>query len=556
MTTLATNAGGSVPTDGVTLDSPRTGAPTYPEMREPDELSQDAELTVSHSAATLPEPDELAAVADRRARLVERHGRSLREHTARGALVNTVFLISFSALGFVRGFVLAHFLTRADYGVWGILVVSLGTILWLKQVGIGDKFIQQDDPDQEVAFQKAFTLELAFNAIFMVVLALALPVIAIVYNQWKLVPPGIVLLLLLPAGALQAPFWVYYRDMEFFRQRLMQGIEPVVGFVVAVGMAAAGAGYWALAGGLLAGSWSSAIVAIIFSPYKLRLRFDVGTLRSYATFSWPLFVGNGASMVVAQSAVIAGNAKLGLAGVGVVALASNITVLTQRVDALVTQTLYPAICAVRDRLDLLGESFVKSNRLALMWAMPFGVGLALFCGDLVHYLLGDKWKPAVTLLQFYGVIAAVGHIGYNWDAFMRATARTRPIAVASVSSMVAFLAIGLPMLFAHGLTGLAIGVAAQTAANMIVRSYYLAKLFEGFTYLRHASRAVIPTVPAVVAVFAVRLVESGPRTFAMAVGELSLYIAITIVFTWWSERQLLREALAYVHRRKPAEAPV
>jgi PST family polysaccharide transporter len=305
---------------------------------------------------------------------------------------------------------------------------------------------------------------------------------------------------------------------------------------------------------VLAGAWASAIVAVIASPYKLRLRFDVGTLRSYASFSWPLMIGNGASMVVAQSAVIAGNIKLGLAGVGVVALASNITVLTQRVDGLVTTTLYPAICAVRDRLDLLGESFVKSNRLALMWAMPFGVGLAIFCGDLVHFVLGDKWQPAVTLLQFYGVIAAVGHIAYNWDAYMRATARTRPIAVASVASMVAFLVFGLPLLFAYGLTGLAIGVAAQTAVNLIFRAYYLRQLFDGFTYLRHASRAVIPTIPAVLAVFALRVAESGHRTFAEAVGELSVYVAITIAATWWSEKSLLREALGYVKSRGAVEA--
>ena len=37
--------------------------------------------------------------------------------------------------------------------------MSLGTLVWLKQVGIGDKYIQQDEGDQERAFQKAFTLE-------------------------------------------------------------------------------------------------------------------------------------------------------------------------------------------------------------------------------------------------------------------------------------------------------------------------------------------------------------------------------------------------------------
>ena len=50
-----------------------------------------------------------------------------------------------------------------EYGVWGILVAALGTLLWLKQVGIGDKYVQQEDDDQELAFQQAFTLELALQ---------------------------------------------------------------------------------------------------------------------------------------------------------------------------------------------------------------------------------------------------------------------------------------------------------------------------------------------------------------------------------------------------------
>ena len=532
-----------------TLPQPTGGPPPAPEG-----IPNDAEASAPH-ATRLADPDETEALERRRADLIRRHGRGLRRHAARGALVNTTFMIALSGLSFIRGFVLAHFLTRADYGVWGILAVSLGTLLWLKQVGIGDKYIQQDEDDQELAFQKAFTLELMFSGIFMVLLAAALPLFAILYNQWKLVPPGLVILLLLPANALQAPLWVYYRNMDFVRQRTLQAVEPVVGFVVALVVAAAGAGYWALAAGVLAGAWSSAVVAVIASPYKLRLRYDKGTLRSYASFSWPLFVANGSGLVIAQSAVIASNAKLGLAAVGVIALASNITVFTERVDGLITGTLYPAICAVRHRAKLLKESFIKSNRLALIWAMPFGVGLSLFCGDLVHYGLGDKWHPAVTLLQVYGAIAAIGHIGFNWDAYMRATGQTRPLAVAAAASMFTFVVFGIPLLLLYGLPGLAAGVALQTAANMVCRAYYLSKLFEGFDYLRHAMRAILPTVPAAAAVLLMRVVESGERTLAIAALELAVYCGLTVLATWWMERALLREALAYIRRRRGAPAP-
>jgi hypothetical protein len=43
-------------------------------------------------------------------------------------------------------------------------------------------------------------------------------------------------------------------------------------------------------------------------------------------------------------------------------------VFTERLDTIVSDTLYPTVCAVADCPALLFEAFVKSNRLALMWA--------------------------------------------------------------------------------------------------------------------------------------------------------------------------------------------
>src|SRR3712207_8258636 len=46
----------------------------------------------------------------------------------------------------------------SEYGTFGILAAVLGTLLWLKQVGVGDRYVQQRDDDQERAFHIAFTL--------------------------------------------------------------------------------------------------------------------------------------------------------------------------------------------------------------------------------------------------------------------------------------------------------------------------------------------------------------------------------------------------------------
>lgn len=500
-----------------------------------------------------PEPGSSSSLVEPRRRF-ELRGRSLREHAARGVLINTVFMIGLSFLGLVKGFLLAGFLSPTDYGVFGVAAVSINTLVSLREIGIRDKFIQQDEVDQEVAFQKAFTLQLMIMAISTVVLVGAMPVIAAVYGESELILPGLVLIFAVAAGSFQTPLWIFTRRMEFLTQRVLSAVDPVVAFVVSILLAIAGAGYWALVVGIAAGAWSAAIASMIKSPYRLRLRYDREALRTYWQFSWPLFMTALGTLLLAQASVLSTEARLGMAGAGALILAVTITQFTERVDALVTGTLYPAICTVKDRTDLLLESFVKSNRLALMWAMPFGMGVSLFCGDLVALGIGEKWRPAIPLLQVFGVIAALGHIGFNWDAYFRARGQTKPMAIASIASAVTFLAGGIPLLYLAGLRGLAVGVGLAVLVHVGLRAYFLSRMFHGLAFLRHALRAILPSVPAIAIVVAMRLIASAERTPELVGAEIVLYLAVTAAGTWWLEAPLLREAVGYLRRRRAAGA--
>jgi O-antigen/teichoic acid export membrane protein len=479
---------------------------------------------------------------------------SLRARAARGTLINAAFDIGIGGLTLLKGFVLAGFLSRSDYGVWGIIAVSLSTLVWFKQAGIGDRFVQQDEADQEAAFQQAFTAELALTAACVVVIALALPVLVLIYDLPKLVAPSLVIAAALLVSVFQAPQWIYYRKMDFGRQRALAAVDPVVGFVVSVALAIAGAGYWAFVGGLAAGAAASAAASVWRSPFRLRLRWRREMVRGYASFSGPLLVAGAAGFVMSWSAVIAAKAHLGIAAVGVIALASNVSSFTDRVDQYVTGALYPAVCAVKDRVDLLYESLVKSNRLALMWAVPFGIGLTLFSSQLIHFGIGERWRPAVVVLEVYGIAAAVNHVGFNWSAYFRALARTRPIAIVNVAATLTFLAAGIPLLLELGLRGFAIGIAAQAMVAVALRAYYLQRIFPGFDFLRHAARAFLPTLPGVAVVLALRALGPGGQTLAMALTELGVYLAVTVLATWYLESGLIREAIGALLDRPAAAA--
>lgn len=479
----------------------------------------------------------------------------LREHTARGVLVNAAFQAGFAALNVLQRFAVAIFLTTTEFGVWGLVLSTVLTLSFIKQIGISDKYIQQDEPDQELAFQKAFTLELLYTLGLSALIAIALPLYALAYDRPEMLAPSLVLTLSLLGTALCAPLWIPFRRMQFVRQRVLEGINPVVSTVVMVALAAAGAGYWALIAGILAGTYSSALVAWLTCPYAIRLRFDRGTFREYLGFSWPVLLATGSGLVVAQGTMLVANYTVGLAGVGAIALASSLLVFGQRVDAIVSRTIYPAICAVRDRTELLYETFVKSNRIALIWGLPFGFGVALFAPQMVEFVLGSEWDPAVALLQVLGVIVGVGQLGFNWTLFFQATGQTRPLAVSGVVAVITFAIVTAPLMIAFDLDGYMAGLAIALVVQLVVRAVYLGRMFSEFRPLAHMARAIAPTVPPVLLVLAIRLVAGSPENLGVAIVEFAVYVVATVACTALAERALLRELIGYVRRRPAVTEP-
>ncbi len=464
-------------------------------------------------------------------REIDTGGRNLRQHAARGTLVNSAFNVGLAGVGLLQRVVIVAFLTRSEFGLWGIIASTLITLSWLKQLGIADKYIQQAEPDQEAAFQKAFTLELLVSLAFFGFVVLALPVYALAYGRPEMLLPGLVVATAVPISAFETPAWIPYRRMQFARQRVLTSVDPLVALVVTIVLGVLGAGVWCLVIGVVSGSIAGGLVATLSSPYPMRLRFDRSTFRGYVSFSWPLMGLGVSNLVVVQGTLLIANRTVGLAGLGAIGLAGSIASFADRVDGIIGQTLYPAMCAVADRVELLHEVFVKSNRVTLMWGMPFGVGLALFANDLVTYVFGEHWRPAVGLLAAIGLIAGFTQVAYNWSLFMRAVNDTKPIFQAALINVGIFFVVMVPALLTLGLAGYPVGLGVSVAVQIFVRGHFLGRLFSGFTVLPHLFRAVAPSVPAAGLVLLVRLLAGGEDSLAQALTEFALYIAATLAFT-------------------------
>ena len=107
----------------------------------------------------------------------------LRTRTVRGVAINSVFLILVEVMSLAQGLIVARVLGPSQIGLYGIVSITVMTLIALKQVGIDEAYVQQDEADQEVEFQRAFTLELILSALFSVLILVAAPILPAVYGD-------------------------------------------------------------------------------------------------------------------------------------------------------------------------------------------------------------------------------------------------------------------------------------------------------------------------------------------------------------------------------------
>jgi O-antigen/teichoic acid export membrane protein len=479
--------------------------------------------------------------------------RELRPRTARGGILNAVFLGGGEALALLQGLIVTALLGPSAIGLYGIVTTTAVTIAQLRRVGIDEAFVQQSEQHQEEEFQRAFSLELSIGLSFSALIVCLAPLVAVVYGDERLLALMLAISYLPTVFALQAPQWVFYRRMDFLRLRILQFLIPSVTFAVAVPLAAITGSIWSLIVGPFVGNAVAVVAAARLSPYRLRPRFDSVARRRYLRFSWPIFLTAFATLILLQGQVLAFDLHGGLKAAGYITLALTLTRYADRADQIATTTIYPAISAIQDRLPTLEELFVKSSRITMMWSLPFCGLLILFSPDLVSFVLGKRWEPAIALVQGLAGATALQQLGYNWFSFYRARGQSAPQAVESGALIGAFAALAVPGLFLFGTGGFIAGRVLASLAMLAVRRWYVVRLFPGQRLAALGLRALIPVGGAALAVGGIRLALWGSdRTELQAAAELVVFLGGTVGLTWLAERPLLRELALYLRARSPA----
>ncbi|HET9051592.1 MAG TPA: oligosaccharide flippase family protein, partial [Candidatus Dormibacteraeota bacterium] len=348
------------------------------------------------------------------------------------------------------------------------------------------------------------------------------------------------------------------RDLSWWRQRLVDVAGPLAGVVVTLPLAIAGAGVWSLVAGQLASMCAQTLVLWVRAPRRPRLlrRLPPGALRQFLDFGIPLWAAGVLGAVAINVVMFTVATTIGLVALGFFRIAASLGDRIDRAELVLTQVLFPVLCRVRDEARLR-RAFVLSSRLILLWAVPAGVGLAVFAPEITHLVLGGTWEHAppgsgvgslVPLLRVEGLGEVLNAIATTWAVYYEAAGRTRavlPMTVAVWTSMVAGSAI-LGHLYGYG--GLVATLAITGVVGLVIRRRQMRLLFPGIAVLGPC----LPLLAAGGAAAGAALLAARPlpglgagATAARVAIFLGVYGAIAVI----AERGTLRETLQLARTR-------
>ncbi|NOX82493.1 MAG: oligosaccharide flippase family protein [Alphaproteobacteria bacterium] len=355
-------------------------------------------------------------------------------------------------LGAVNTIVVARLLVPDDIGLVAVAIVSMQLLQGISDIGVAQAVVRFRDADR-ADLDTLFTLSALRGLAIGLVLAAAAPVMAVVYNDPRML--GVFLgVAAFPvfSGLINPRFYEFERDLNFSREFISTVANKLAGVIVSISIAVIFRTYWAIILGLIAGSIVQLILSYAMRPFVPRIGFQ--SLRKVFGFSgWLAGVSFLAALNNKLDVPILAR-LVGGGGAGVFFMGLQLSEMAAgQVARPLTRALYPGLSTLQDEPERMRRAYLRGVGALGAVAMPAAFGVAFVANDLVFLLLGEKWLGAVMVIEILAPVIGLQSLFYATQSYAMALGLTRLIFIRELIYLVVRLPIFIWATMAYGLPG-------------------------------------------------------------------------------------------------------
>jgi len=296
---------------------------------------------------------------------------------------------------------LARLLSPSDFGVIAMTMGVLSVGIVFRDVGLSSATIQREDLTNSQV-NTLFWVNLAFGAAATLVACACAPLVAAFFGDPRLAPVTRVLSLSFVLGAVAAQHGALLtRHLQFgINAKIQIGATLLSGFLAVV-LARAGAGYWALVLQLIASDLLTALFVWGYSDWRpMRPRFDPSVK--------PMLTYGGYLVQFGLLCYVALNASVLLLGrywgAHLLGQYNRAYILTNTLLGYISQPLTnvagPALSRLQSEPQVYARYYFRCIEIMGALSFPLGAACVVLAPDLVRVVLGPQWEEAGTLMRY------------------------------------------------------------------------------------------------------------------------------------------------------------
>lgn len=402
-----------------------------------------------------------------KARSLWEPGSTLSQRVVRSGFWAFALRIADRLFKLIRTIVLARILTPSDFGLMGIALLAMSTLRAFSQTGFQAALIQKKE-DIEDYLDTAWTVSALRGLVLFLTLYLAAPYIALFFETPAVTPIIQAIGLSMLLGGLTNIGVVYFqKELEFNKQFIYQFGGDFADLVVAIAAAILLRNVWALALGVLAGSFVRFAVSYASQSYRPRMRLEWMKIKDLFSFGKWVVGADAISFLAVQGDDIFLGKILGTTALGFYQLAFRFSnVAATEITDVFGRVAFPTYSKMQDDVPKLRRGFLQTVEAVTSLSLPLSAGVFILASDFVRLFLGERWLPIVTPLQILTISGLIRSIQATGGPLFRAAGQPDFDFWMNLVRVIVMGVVIYPLTVIFGLSGTAIAVTLGALVTM------------------------------------------------------------------------------------------
>lgn len=386
--------------------------------------------------------------------------------------------ISIIILNFLIIAILARLLTPSDFGIMGILMVVIGFMSVVVDLGLSSAIIQDQNITHE-QLSTIFFLNIILGFILFSIMFFSSNVIAIFFKNDELS----IYLKVISVSFIIISFSQIFRAilMKYMNFKLLGSVEVVGNIFYGVSsilLAWNGFGLWSLIIGFIIRQIIEMVLLWIFTKFKPKLFFSLVGIKKLLKFGAYVFGERTTNYFGSNLDYIIIGKFLGAIPLGYYTLAYKLVIFpTINLSPIFSRVFFPAFSTIKDDNNKIKIGYLKEINYTGFIIFPIILGLFVLAPEFVLTVYGAKWDSTISVLQILCLVGLLKSIGNFVGNIFYSKGRS-DISFKYNFFYILALAIAILIGMKWGINGVAYSILILSIPSFVICQYLAIRLIE------------------------------------------------------------------------------